>query len=404
MKIDVKGSVTRKEAMKLLLDKWAPEAKVEIIPLEESLNRILAEDVYSHNTLPVVRSSKADGIAVKSSEFNNGVPNTSKWTLGVDYVRADTGDDFDDAFDAVIPIENVSFNENGRITISSDAVVKKGSSINPSGHLVRKDELLAKENTCIRAIHLAILATGGVRKVPVLKKPLVAYIPTGNELINPFNKPKRGENIESNGLMIEAMLKELGADVMHFPIIRDNMNELNNALEKALESCDIVLINGGSSKGDEDYNTRLLKSRGILLQHCVLAGPGRPIGIAIENNIPVINVPGPTIGAFYAMDWCVSKLVTTLLEKPDKTRETVNVTLLNDASTPSIFEFFLRLKVYKQNGQYVAKALTWDDGTVEVLLNANAICISPIGVSGYKKGQVLEAQLLYGQEEVSELK
>ena len=260
MKFDIKGHVTRKEALHMILSKWKVETKVEIIPLKESLNRILAENVYSINTLPVVRSSKLDGIGVKSSDFSNGIPNTENWIEGIDYVRADTGDDFSDDFDTV---EDVIF-ENNKIKIL-DHEIEKGMNINSKGSTMEKGEVLAKRGTCLKPIHLAVLATGGVEKVCVIKKPKVAFIPTGDELIEPFTSPKRGENIESNSLMVEALLNEWGAEFIKYPIIKDNIEKINDALEDALKICDIVLIGAGSSKGGEDYNTRLLKRRGALL-------------------------------------------------------------------------------------------------------------------------------------------
>lgn len=399
MKMDITGSITRKEAIDLIFSKWEIRRKIEEVCITDALNRVLAEDVYSINTLPLVRSSKSDGIAVKSSEFINGIPDSSNWVNGVDYVRADTGDDFSDDFDAVIAIEDVKFNENGGITLSEDVVIEKNSNVNPSGHLVRKDELLVKAKTCLKPIHLTILATGGVEKVKVIKKPKVGYIPTGSELVPLFTPPKRGQNIESNGLMIRTMLEELGAEFIYYPITNDDLDNINNKLEKALNECDIILINGGTSKGEEDYNTRLLKIRNSLIQHYILAAPGPPLGIGIENNIPIINVPGPTIGAFYGMDWCVAALVNEYLNKPMKIREKVKVELLAPTKGPGFMEFFQRMKVYKDDsGNYFGQPLSWDDGNVGMIVEANGLYISPIGKGACKKGDTVEVELLYGQE------
>lgn len=391
--------VSREEALEIILNKWNINVKGEEVDLREAVNHVTTKDIYSINTLPVVRSSKADGIAVKSESFINGYPNTNEWILGIDYVRADTGDDFSDDFDTVIPIEEIAFNQTGGITILDKNVVK-GSNINLSGSIVKKGQLLVKKGTCLRAVHLAILASGGIKSVEVIKKPKIVFIPTGNELIEAFIEPRRGQNIESNSLMLEALSKEYGADFICYPIVRDNMAELEKALDNALEEADIVLINGGSSKGDEDYNTKLLINRGILLQHYVTTAPGRPIGIAIENNIPIINVPGPTIGAFYAMDWCVSALINTYLGKPLKIREKIKVRLAEDVKTPAIFEFFLRLKVIKENGEYIGIPLLGDKGFPKIMGDANALFISPLGESSYKKDEILKVELLYGREAI----
>lgn len=402
MKIDVSGAITREEAKKLILEKWVPKKEKELVDLKDSIGRVTFEDIYSINTLPVLRSSMMDGIAVKSSDFFIGLPETSNWVKGVDYVRADTGDDFPDDFDAIIPIEKVTFNEE-KIVLSSDVIVEKGSFIDKSGSIVEKGQLLIKKDTRIKPIHLAILGTGGVEKIPVIKKPKIVYIPTGSELVELFKKPSRGENIQSNGIMIDTMLTELGAVTYHYPIVEDNINQIESSLEKALDEADIVLINGGSSKGEEDLGINLLKKREILLQHSVLIGPGMPVGIGFEKNIPIINVPGPTLGAFYIVDWLVSFLVNRYLNQPREVREKIEVTLLNEFYVPGVFEFFVRLEVFKTDEGYKAKALSWDGGMPKMVSNANAIFIAPIGLNRYEKDLKINVELLYGRSHIEKL-
>ena len=110
-------TVTKQEFLDSLFNKWYPEPQTEIIPVEQAKGRILAENQYAKYDFPVYRASQMDGIAVRSSDFVNGMPDTSSWKEGVDYVRADTGDDFDDAFDAVIMIEQVEFREQGGLVL-----------------------------------------------------------------------------------------------------------------------------------------------------------------------------------------------------------------------------------------------------------------------------------------------
>ena len=123
-----------------------------------------------------------DGIAVRSADFAEGMPDTSSWEPGKDYIRADTGDDFDDRFDAVIAIENVTFLPDGGLQLSPDTKVTKGSNVKPCGADVKKGTLLAQAGKRLTALDLAAIGMGGADCVTVRKKPVVAFVPTGSEL------------------------------------------------------------------------------------------------------------------------------------------------------------------------------------------------------------------------------
>ena len=113
MKFDMEKSVTRAQALELMKERWRPAPGREIVALEEALGRVAAEDLRAVNTLPVFRASCFDGVAVRSADFQNGLPDTSAWVKGRNFVRADTGDDFPDEFDTVIAIEDVILDKLG---------------------------------------------------------------------------------------------------------------------------------------------------------------------------------------------------------------------------------------------------------------------------------------------------
>jgi hypothetical protein len=108
---------SREELLRRITDNWTVPQKAEVIPVDKALGRIPAADIFSKITLPAVRSSAGDGIAVRSARFSKGIPDTSSWILGWDFVRANTGEDFEDAYDAVIMIEDVDVSEDGRLKI-----------------------------------------------------------------------------------------------------------------------------------------------------------------------------------------------------------------------------------------------------------------------------------------------
>ena len=201
-----------------ICSRWTPRNETELIPLEESIGRITASELFSVNTLPVHRTSGCDGIAVKSELFKNGIPDYKAWREGVEFARADTGDDFDDQYDAVIMIEEVDLTPDGSVEfISGDINVNPGTNTTARGSSVAAGDFIIGADMPIRPSDLAALALGGCRMVPVRRKPRIAFIPTGTELIPPQMGPKRGQNIDTNSLLIRETLRALGAEPGHLP-------------------------------------------------------------------------------------------------------------------------------------------------------------------------------------------
>ncbi|GHV75663.1 molybdopterin molybdenumtransferase MoeA [Spirochaetia bacterium] len=356
---------SRAEVLEKLFALWKPGKQTELVPLEESLNRISAEPLVSRFTLPLVRSSGGDGIAVRSADFEAalpGLPDTAHWKPGKDYVRADTGDDFDDAFDTVIMIEEVTFNETGGLSLTKGITVTPGMNVNGRGSAIEEGELILEAALPIRSPDLGALARGGLWDVPVVKKPVAAFIPTGNELIPLRREPQRGQNIDTNSIMARHMLLEMGAEPLILPIIRDDPGLLKAGLLAALKTADVVIINGGSSKGADDYNARLLAELGECICHGVLAAPGRPLCLGVVDNKPVVNLPGPIIAAYFGMDWCIRAILCRALGIPVPVRPRVKAVLTGNTgrTLPEGFEFFYRMEVTKTASGYDAWPVPFD--------------------------------------------
>ena len=404
---------TKEEVLGSMYSKWTPQRASEKVSIDDCLGRILAENVYAEYNIPVVRSSAMDGIAVKSSAFfdeesgEEKVPDTEKWVLGRDYVRADTGDDFDDAFDAVIAIEMTELLENGGVKLHLDRPagpgprgkngdgpfkVRKNTNVRPAGSSVKKGALLAPKGTWIRPEDIAAIAMSGKSEFDVVKKPVVSFIPTGSELVPAGAELQRGQNFNSNGPMVKAMLEQMGAEPHIMPIVKDKKSDLRAALEKAIESSDIVIINGGSSKGEEDFNTKMLDEMGELLSHGVAAVPGRPMGLAVINGKPVINTSGPAIACFHGMKWCISSLVNRALgiEKQPVYRRTV--TLAEDIHTPPVMARLVRLNVEETENGPVARQPEGNGGMPETM-HTNAMFMSETGKSLYPAGSTVEVEM-----------
>lgn len=396
MKFDYEKSLTRSDALEGILAQWSFSPKTTIVPLEEAYQRVLAEDVYALHSLPVVRSSRCDGIAVRSADFAQGMPATNTWKQGRDYAKADTGDDFPDCFDAIIAIEEVIFCENGGLTVTKNPEeILPGSCINPCGAIVEQGSLVAKSNTLLSPELVAALAVSGFSQVPVIERLKLAFIPTGSELISFGKRPERGQNIDANSLLVKGLVEQWGAELISYPIVPDDRLKLEEVLEEALKSVDVVLINGGSSRGEEDFNSYLIEEKASYFRHGVRAIPGRPIGMAILEGKPVINIPGPVLAAFLAMDWLVRGLVAHYYGIPLSQRQVIEAQLEEDIVKPKLFEKLTRVRIRPNESRdgFLCKTIGLSAGVPQILEKSDGIFSLPIGSSGAMAGDIVSVEL-----------
>ncbi len=396
MKFVYERSATRTDALRELCERWRPAPATEVVGLADACGRVTAEEVRALYSLPVKRSSKRDGIAVRAADFTAGAPDTAAWMRGADYAQADTGDDFPDAFDAVIAAEAIAYDDRGALRIVDfPSDLRPGDGVNPCGSIVRADEVLASARTRLTPELVASLAVGGHAQVRVLTGPRVAFIPTGSELVPFGTYPRRGQNLEANSLLVRGMLKTWGAEVVCYPIVRDDEEALEAALDRALAAADIVLVNGGSSRGEEDFNSRLLERRGAYFRHGVRAVPGRPVGIALIDGKPVVNVPGPVLAAFLSMDWLVRGLVAHYQGVPMPRRPVVRARLSEDVSKPEAFERLVRVSLAPDgDGGYVCAPLPQPMTLAQTLRSSDGMLALPIGAARAEAGGVFDVELL----------
>ena len=385
------GHIIRTEALKRIHENWNPEVmRSETVKVSDAAGRLLAEDQFSKYDFPVYRASAMDGIAVNFDILEDGMPDTSAWRKGIEYIRADTGDDFDDRYDTVIPVEWVKWGSDGRITVDFKENIKRGNSVHGAGSRLKKGEILVNKGTELKAFHLARLVSGGITKVPVIKKPVVAFLPTGSELIRAGMVPERGQNIDSNSIMAEYEIKAAGAEPLMYSITQDKKDELEQKLNDAVSKADIVIINGGSSKGEEDFNTELLEKNGELLFHWVRSAPGRPVSAAVIKNKLVVNLAGPSTAALAGFKWLIGPMVQRLTGRRSRIFEYRDAVLDKDMKSPPL-DLFKLMRAYEKGG--VIYVTDIERGSSESS-GANAYFITDYNKDSYKRGEHILIGLL----------
>ena len=392
---------TRQELLSEFFEKWnCPSPCIEQLGTIDAYGRILAEDIFALCDTPVYRASKMDGVAVKSSTFISGIPDATLWKPAIDYVRADTGADFPDDFDAVVRIEDVEVLPSGGLRFKEGMQdVQQGTLINPKGKSLAKGTPIGCKGELLTASLLAVITMGAVKNLRVYAKPRVVFIPTGSELIPLGSIPERGKKIDINSIMARFMLEEMGAEPIIYPIVPDNRIALSAALDKALSSADIVVLNAGSSKGKEDLNHTLLEEHGEFCMHGVAALPGKPLALATIGGIPVVNVAGPPVACFNGLDWCVRAIIRRLLKLPDFKRKTVEARLTEPIihKTGGPFESIMRLTVELTDTGYIATPVPhWTCSPVEVL-RTNGLYVTKIPPKRTEIGDIISVELLCGE-------
>ena len=390
---------SRQEVLDRIFSQWDFENGTEVISVEEALDRVPAEDLFSKNTIPPVRTSALDGIAVKSEYFRDGMPDTTEWKCGDEFVRADTGDDFPDEYDAVIRIEFVEIDKDNKVEILKDMEVKPGTGVKPVGSVICEGEKVVDKGRKLSPLDLSALVMGGISAVRVYRKPRVAFIPTGNELVDPGKTPGRGQTVNSNSILAKNLLIRMGAEPIIFPIVKDNKKNLEPVFREAQSQADLVIINGGSSMGGEDFNAQFLKENGEVLIHGVAAGPGKPVCVAEIDQKPVVNVPGPPIALFYVMDWCIRPMISRMLHIPVPKRQKVEGILADDFRTPRKNEKLSMMNISRdEEGGFEIHPFLQGKNSVAENLRADALYVSEPEGGEIKAGEKILVELLRGEE------
>ena len=315
--------LTREAAIEELVKAARFEPQSETVNLHEAHMRVTATETSAKVDVPNALCSQMDGIAVRFDDFADGMPDTSTWQLGREYDWANTGTALPEGFDCSIPIEQVEF-DGGIGTVGAgernpgvlriiQAPAKRFDKCRQAGSDFRTGQLLLPAGTRLTPAKISALAMCGYAEIEVVKKPRVAFIPTGDELVAPGNALPAGKAYDSNGVLLEGKLLLWGAEPIVHDCIPDDWDAIKDAILRACDTADIVAINAGSSKGAKDFTMEILEEIGTVFCHETNHGPGRHTSASIVNGTPVLGLSGPPSGCEITADWYLKPLVDSFL-------------------------------------------------------------------------------------------
>mgnify|MGYP001328658588 FL=1 len=366
----------------------------EPVPVDvAAMGRITAEPVFARISSPHYHACAMDGAAVKSdSTFAASERRPVTLRLGEDAVMADTGDPLPFGFDAVIMVEDLVETTDDTVTIIAPA--KPWQHVRSVGEDIVATELVLPENHAIRAIDIGAMLAAGVTQVEVRRRPRVAIIPTGDELVAPGSKLRAGDIVEFNSRIIGGFVSEWGGEPVFCDIVRDEFEAITQAVQQAAAESDIVIVNAGSSAGSEDYTSAVAGRLGEVIVHGVAVKPGKPTILGIVEGRPFIGVPGYPVSASLACELFLKPLMARMLARPVEPLPQVTATATRRiVSTPGVTEF-VRVKVGDVGGKLVVTPLPRGAGAIMSLVKADGIVRVPPEIQGIDEGASVQVELL----------
>jgi putative molybdopterin biosynthesis protein len=370
-----------------------PKPGVEL-PLSQAQGRITARPVWALTSSPHYDAAAMDGAAVRAAD-TLGATETSpvNLTIGDQAVLVDTGDPMPAGYNAVVMIEHLHRVDDNTLQVSEP--VPPWQHVRPLGEDLVATELVLPENHQIRPVDLGACAAAGVTQLHVRRRPKVAVLPTGNELVPPGTAPlKPGDVVEFNSLMISGMIDSWGGEWVVLPSAPDEYETIKSAVSSGLSEFDLVIVNAGSSAGAEDYTASVVEDLGRLLVHGVAVRPGHPVVLGMAEGKPIIGLPGYPVSAVLTAELFVKPLIERWLGRPTEARPTVTAELTRKVLSPLGEDEYLRVKLGRVGDRMVATPLQRGAGVIMSLVRADGIAQIPRFSEGLDAGSPVEVQLL----------
>jgi putative molybdopterin biosynthesis protein len=362
---------------------------VEHVPVEDAAGRVTARAVRARVSVPAVASAAMDGIALPAAETAASVVPAGRFAV------VDTGDPLPPGCDAVVPREHLRRRPDGTVQLRGPA--RAGQHVRQVGESVLAGAELVPAGRVLRPADLAAAAAGGHRTLPVRRRPLVAIVPTGDE-VRPLGADLApGELLDTNSLMLAATLRELGCAVRVAPIEPDDPDRIAAAVGSSCRGgADLVLVLAGSSAGRDDHTGAVLRGLGAVVVQGVAVRPAHPVLLGVVHGgpaVPVIGVPGYPVSAALAVELFAVPLLVDLQRRLPARPRTVEARLGCAVPGHAGVEEHVLVTL---PGDGTAVPLDRKAGAQAALARADGVLRIDPARAGVEAGQVVTVHLLDG--------
>jgi len=347
----------------------------EMVPLEAAYHRVLARDVAALRTQPPEPMSAMDGYAVRTKdatlgaqlrvigEIAAGRPFERALAAG-EALRIFTGGVLPDGGDAVV-IQEDTARDGDTVTIHEAASLARH--IRPAGVDFSEGDVLLRQGTRLTDRDLSLAAGMNHPELPVRRRPLIAVLATGDELVMPGTIPGPGQIVLSNGFALRALARAEGADVIDLGIARDTLAATKDGIQRAIDAgADILVTTGGASVGDHDLVKQSLEAAGVTMAFWRIAmRPGKPMMHGRRGAMRVVGLPGNPVSSYVCAFLFVVPLIRALSGRMDVNHPLESAVLGRDLGANDQREDYLRAVLTRDgNGALIATAVTKQDSSL----------------------------------------
>lgn len=385
------------EALEEFLAVAAPTPRGrEVVPLERSLDRVVAEDLTAPEDLPPFHRSTVDGFAVRAEDVRDASPDrpvalrlvAEVWMGEVasfalhpgEAARVPTGGMLPSGSDAVVMQEHCRV-EGERVIVLR--AVGAWENMIHQGEDIRRGEVAVPAGTRIRPQELALLAGLGITEVPVHLPPRVAIFSTGDEVVPPDHRPRPGQIRDMNTSSLTGQVARLGAVPKPGGVLPDDEHSVTPALRDALRTSEAVLVSGGSSVGSRDVLDGVIPRLGRpgIVVHGVAIKPGKPTILAVCDGRIVAGLPGHPVSAMIVFDVLVRPALEAMLGLRAEVRgpRRMRARLLQPLRAPDDRDEFVRVAVRWQGDEPVAEPVLGKSGIITTMTRADGYVRLPMG-------------------------
>jgi len=396
------------------------------------LGQVLAEDVYSTIDIPPLDNSAMDGYALRAIDTRGASESSPRYLVVVGEVAAGsmpaqeikpgtairimTGAPLPDGADAVVRFEDTdevnrksSGGDLSQIGILCQA--KKGLNVRGRGEDITKGDLVLRKGKVLRPQEIGVLASLGRSTALVIRRPIVAIIATGDELIGVDQPLAPGKIHDSNTYTIAAEVSRYGGIPKILGIGRDSVQSLTEKIDRGLDA-DMLITSGGVSKGDYDIVKDVLAEHGEVGFWTVCMKPGKPLAFGIikktevgkEKKVPHLGLPGNPVSAMITFEQFARPAILKMMGKKILAKPATRAIIEDDVVNTDGRRLFARVSVTRRGGRYHASVTgPQGSGILTSMASANGLVVIPESSKGVKAGDMVEVQMLDWGEEQGEV-
>jgi len=381
----------------------------EIAPLDKTLGRVLSGDIVSPEDLPGFPRTVVDGYAIRAKDSFGateslpalleivgevGMGQVPSMTVAAGQaVKISTGGMVPKGADGVVMVEYCHLMDQTTVEVSR-AISPQENVIQPDDDF-KKGAVVLRKGWKLRSQDVGVLAGLGVTEVTVYRKPRVAIISTGDEVIPVQEKPKPGQVRDINTYTLSAFCTKESAEPVPLGLCRDDFEQLRNMLLKGLETADTVWISGGSSVGTRDLTLKVFESiEGTeLLVHGISISPGKPTIIARKGATAVFGLPGHTASAMVVAEVFLAPFLARLGGETtfgQRLQNRVPARLSRNIESASGRDDFIRVRLIQKDGEWIAEPIFGKSGLISTLVEADGLLRIDRNTEGLYQGQQVE--------------